>query len=167
MGVAWIPGEEILALDTIGATERVCKKLLRWSYKLSTAIASHTNDEDTREATRRSGGNTGRSGLTAEEAQLRADKKGHIGNYQYSQSLHQEILNEKAARKGHNKGYGEGAKSTKSKGQKAKGKRRIFEMSDDEKWWLGEFWSGRLRHLKDQAASKCRRIEASSFTISE
>ena len=65
------------------------------------------------------------------------------------------------------KGKGKGAKSTKSKGQKAKGKRSFFEMSDDEKWWLGEFWSGRLRHLKDEAASKCRRIEARSFTISE
>ena len=154
-------------MDTIGATEHVCKKLLRWSYKLSTAIANHTNDVDTQEATRRSGGNTGRSGLTPDEAQLRADKKWHFGNYQYAQSLHQEILNEKAARKGHNKGYGKGAKSTKSKGQKAKGKRSFFEMSDDEKWWLGEFWSGRLRHLRDDSASKCRRIEANVSTISE
>ena len=24
-------------------------------------------------------------------------------------------------------------------------------MSDDEKWWLGGVWCGRLRHLKDEA----------------
>ena len=75
--------------------------MFKWSYKLSTAIAKHTNDEETKEATRRSGGRTGRSGLTAEEAQLRADKKRHIGNYQYAQNLYQEILNEEAAQKGH------------------------------------------------------------------
>ena len=62
------------------------------------------------------------------------------------QNLHQKILNEKAARKG----KGKCAKSTKSKGQKGKGKRSFFEMSDDEKWWLGEFWCGHLRHLKDE-----------------
>ena len=63
------------------------------------------------------------------------------------------------------KGKGKGAKSTKSKGHKWKGKGSFFEMSDAEKWWLEKFWSGRMRHLKDQPASKCRRIEAKSFTI--
>ena len=63
------------------------------------------------------------------------------------------------------KGKGKGAKSAKSKGQKWKGKGSFFEMSDAEKWWLEKFWSGRMRHLKDQPASKCRRIEANSFTI--
>ena len=122
MGVTWVPAKEIKASSEIGATEHVCEELFKWSYKLGTAIATHVNDEETQEATRRSGGRTGRSGLTAEEAQLRDDKNWHIGNYQYVENPYQEILNEKAARKGDNKGYGKDAKSTKSKGQKGKGK---------------------------------------------
>ena len=41
-------------MDKIGATEHVCKELFKWSYKLSTAIANHTNDEKTRQARDRS-----------------------------------------------------------------------------------------------------------------
>ena len=129
MGVTWIPTQEILALGEKGATEHVCRRLLRWSAKLSTAIAKHTKDDETREATRCSGGNTGQSGLTAREKQLRDDKKYHIRNYEYAQRLNQEIQNWKGARKGYGKGHGKGAKSTK-------GKRSFLEMSDAEKWWL-------------------------------
>ena len=118
------------------------------------------SDEHTVEATRRSGGSTGQSGLTEEEKRHRDHKKWHIRNYEYAQKLEQEIKNWKGAQKGYGKGHGKGAKSTK-------GKRSFLEMSDAEKWWLEEFWSGRMQQLKDQAASKCRRIEAKAFTIRE
>ena len=78
------------------------------------------------EATRRSGGNTGKSGLTQEEMQNRADKRWHTKNHEYAQGLNDEIRNYKG--KG-NKGYGKGAKSTKSKGQR--GKRSFDEMTLD------------------------------------
>ena len=83
-------------------------------------------------------------------------KKRHVENYEYALGLHQEIQNAKAARKE----YGKCAKSTKSKGK------RIFEeMSYEEQWWLQDFWSGRLFENKEEAAAKCRRIEANRFTI--
>ena len=150
-----------------GATEHVCEQVLKWSYKLSEAIAKHINDEETQEATRRSGGSTGQSGLTTEERQFRDDKKWHIQNYEYAKSLHQEIRNEKAARKGYTKGHGKGAKSTKSKGQKGKRKRSYDEMSDNEKWWVERFLDGSLKRMKNEAASKSQPIEANPFTIGE
>ena len=167
MGVTWVPTEEILTSGERGATEHVCEQVLKWSYKLSEAIAKHINDEETQKATRRSGGRTGQSGFTAEERQLRDDRNWHIQNYEYAKSLYQEIQNEKAARKGYTKGHGKGAKSTKSKGQKGKGKRSFDEMSDNEKWWLEQWWNGNLRSLRDEATAKCRRIEAKAFTIGE
>ena len=41
-------------MDEIGAAEHVCKELFKWCYRLSTAIAKHTNDEKTRQARDRS-----------------------------------------------------------------------------------------------------------------
>ena len=112
------------------------------------------------EATRRSGGNTGKSGLTTEEWQNRADKSWHTKNLEYAQGLNAEIRNYKG--KG-NKGYGKGARSTKPTGQQ--GKRSFDEMTLDEQWWLDQMWNGTLHRKKDAAASKCQRVEAPRFTI--
>ena len=144
--------------DLRGATEHVCRRLLKWSFDLSEAIAKHKDDEDTLEATRRSGGNTGQSGLTAEEKRHRDHNKWHIQNYEYAQSLYQEIKNWKGAQKGYGKGHGKGAKSTK-------GKRSFDEMSNDERGWLEQLWNGNLHQMKEDAAAKCRRIQANPFTI--
>ena len=144
--------------DLRGATEHVCRRLLRWSFYLSEAIAKHKDDEDTVEATRRSGGSTGQSGLTEEEKRHRDHKKWHIRNYDYAQSLNQEIKNWKGAQKGYGKGHGKGAKSTK-------GKRSFDEMSNDERGWLEQLWNGHLYQMKEEAAAKCRRIQANPFTI--
>ena len=38
-------------------------------------------------------------------------------------------------------------------------------MSDAEKWWLEELWDGNLYQIKEEAAAKCRRVEANPFTI--
>ena len=158
MGVTWIPTEEILAVGEKGATEHVCRRLVRWSAKLSTAIANHTKDEETQEATRRSGGSTGQSGLTEEEKRDRDYKSWHRKNFEYVQSLYQEIKNWKGARKGYGKGHGKGAKSTK-------GKRSFDEMSNEERGWLEQLWNGNLHQMKEEAAAKCRRIQANPFTI--
>ena len=74
--------------------------------------------------------------------------------------LNEEIRNYKG--KG-NKGYGKGAKSTKSQGQQ--GKRSFDEMTLDEQWWLEQLWKGSLHRKKEAAASKCQRVEAPRFTI--
>ena len=81
----------------------------------------------------------------------------HNANYQYGFGLHEENKNAKAERKG----YGKGAKSTKSKGKK----RTFEEMDEHDQWWLQQFWDGRLWENKVEAAAKCSRIEASSFTV--
>ena len=75
MGITWSPTDKMFEEDLRGATEHVCRRLLKWSFDLSEAIAKHKDDEDTLEATRRSGGNTGQSGLTAEEKRHRDHKK--------------------------------------------------------------------------------------------
>ena len=158
MGVTWIPIEEILALGERGATEHICRRLLRWSYNLSTAIAKHIDDEETQEATRRSGGHTGHSGLTPDEEWFRDNKKWHLDNYEYALGLHQEIQNAKA----YKKGYGKGAKSTKSKGK------RIFEeMSYEEQWWLRDFWSGRLLQNKEEAAANAGELKPTASQSTE
>ena len=126
-------------MDLQAATEHVYKNLLQWSYNLSEAIENHKETDGTMEATRRSGGHTGKSGLTVDEVQNRADKSWRTNCYEYAQGLNEEIRNYKD--KG-NKGYGKGAKSTKSKGQQ--GKRSFDEMTLDEQWWLDQLWNGIL-----------------------
>ena len=56
------------------------------------------------------------------------------------------------------KGDGKGAKSTK-------GKRSFDEMSNEERGWLEQLWNGNLHQMKEEAAAKCRRIQANPFTI--
>ena len=84
MGITWGATEEHIIKDPHGATEHVYKGLLQWSYDMSEAIENHKESDCTMEATRRSGGNTGKSGLTPEEVQNRADKRWHIECYEYA-----------------------------------------------------------------------------------
>ena len=58
-------------------------------------------------------------------------------------------------------------KASKGRGKSKRGKKPWDRMSLDEKWWLEELWSGRLRKVLDEAEGKCHRVQAGDFRIFE
>ena len=45
--------------------------------------------------------------------------------------------------------------------------KRYNEMTRDEQWWLGQFWSGRLRAELNQAEKLTTRVQAKDFNVFE
>ena len=67
------------------------------------------------------------------------------------------------------KGKGKGKGAAKGKGKHRSGKRivpKAYEaMTSNEQWWLEEFWSGRLRRNKEEAAKLCSKVQAKDFYV--
>ena len=70
-GVTWAPTAHLNETNYDGALEHIAKKLGTWAQRIAAAREHHQADPDTKEAQRRSGGNTGVHGLTAEEVDNR------------------------------------------------------------------------------------------------
>ena len=56
-------------------------------------------------------------------------------------------------------------KASKGKGKGKRGKKSWAQMSDTERWWLQQLWSGSLRRVLDAAEAKCHRVQAGPFRI--
>ena len=39
--------------------------------------------------------------------------------------------------------------------------------NDNERWWLQELWSGRLRKEMQRAEGKCHRVQANDFVVND
>ena len=119
------------------------------------ALKLNENDKDTKEARRRSGGNTSKHGLTEDGWQHRETGRQARNNYLWTEKLHNQI----EAFEGKTPGKGKGT---------AKGKlrpRAYDDMTHCEQWWLEEFWSGRLLAEKEQAEQLCSRAQAKDFNV--
>ena len=135
--MTWVPTEEIKASDEIGATEHVCKELFKWCYRLSTAIAKHTNDEKTRQA-------RDRSEKPLEQAQ-KAEKEKRWADISWTLKLEKEVEQAKG-KKGKGKGKS-GAKNTQHP------PRCYTDMTKQEQWWLDRLWSGELHDRYKETTS--------------
>ena len=40
-------------------------------------------------------------------------------------------------------------------------------LSRDERWWLQELWSGKLRKRMQRAEGKCHRVQANDFVVND
>ena len=81
-GVQWKPPEQMLRTDFNGVIEHVAKNFALWTQKVARSITQHKKDPDTEEARRKSGNSShGKHGLTADEEQIRRERRYHRENY--------------------------------------------------------------------------------------
>jgi len=149
-GVTWAPSHPMVEANSKGAAEHVAKALVRWIERFMVAVAAHKAAPATVTARIRSGGSTGRHGLTAEEWYNRAERDRTRRDYWQTLALEDRLLA--------SKGKGAGKRGAVEHAPKT-----WEEMSWCERWWLEELWSGRLRYARDQAEGKMQRIQADDF----
>ena len=100
------------------------------------------------------------TGLTEEEARSRQERNDARSDYHWTVHLSKQLQ----ASKG--KGGGKGKKQRKdgTKGKKITPK-SFHQMSQAERWWLDELWSGRLLQRKQDAEAKCAKVQAPDFVM--
>ena len=61
---------------------------------------------------------------------------------------------------------GKGKGKSKGKGNNVSVQPKAWDhMSYNERWWLYEFWSGRLRKRMDVAEAKCHKVQTPRFRM--
>jgi hypothetical protein len=138
-GISWAPTQEMLESDFNGASEHVVKHFASWTRRLARAVSRHKSEPASQEARARSGSAFGKHGLTPEQLQDRTDRKKARSDYY----LTMPILNR----------YKEG--------------NPWHDMSQGERYWLGEYWNGNLRGAMQAAEAKCHRVQASRFFVAD
>ena len=151
-GVTWAPSPVLTNMNRDGAAEHVARQLVRWIRQVMHAIESHKNAPATVVARTRSGPSKGKHGLTDEEENDRREREEARRNYFMTVELNSRLL----ASKGKGEGKGE-------RGAAEHAPKTWREMTDDERWWLEELWSGRLKRRKERAEGKMQKIEAGDF----
>ena len=146
-GITWAPPTELLNNDINGALEHIAKHFASWTRRLARAVTRHKQDPETVEARVRSGAAPGKHGLTPEQQADRAARRKARSDYYQTVDLLNQL------------------KASKGKGKGKKGKRSWDQMSDPERWWLQQLWSGSLRRVLDAAEAKCHRVQAGPFRI--
>lgn len=157
-GVTWAPTIHMQKTDYNGALEHIAKQFGKWAQRIIRARKLHQEDPATKDAQRRSGRNTGLHGLTEEGVELRQSSKQARSDFYWAQDLRNQIL----ASKGNGKRIGKATAQGKSLPPK-----RYDEMTNDEQWWLEQFWSGILRAELHQAEKLTTRVQAKDFNVSE
>ena len=135
-----------------------CKNFAKLAQRIMKAISRHKEDPESIEARRKSGQQRGKHGLTPEEVKNREDRKRARSDYYWTIDLHNQIK----ASKG--KGKRGALEHAKGKGKSLPPK-PYKQMTYDEKWWLEELWSGRLREELDRAEALCSRVQAKDFNV--
>ena len=141
-GITWASPPALLNNDYNGALEHVATHFTSWCRRLARAVTRHKRDPKTVEARIRSGEALHCHGLTPQQVCDRAARSTARANYYLAVDLYNRL---KAA-----KGKGKGKASPKY----------WDEMSMNEKWWLNEFWEGRLLRAMHEAEGKCHRVQA-------
>jgi hypothetical protein len=155
-GIQWAPTPEMIADDYNGALEHVARHFAKWTHRVARAITRHKRSTDAEEARRRSGQSYGKHGLSIEEERARDERGKARRNYYRARELDQQL------------------RASKGKGA-TKGKRRDKQvipkpwkaLSCDERWWLQELRSGRLREKMQRAEGKCHRVQANDFVMND
>ena len=75
-----------------GALEHIALNFGQWAQRLIRARKRHLENTDTKDATRKSGGNTGKHGLTQEELRYRVARKKARIDYYWTKELDSQIL---------------------------------------------------------------------------
>ena len=146
-GITWAPTPGLLNSDFNGALEHVAKHFASWTRRLARAVTRHKRDPATMEARIRSGNAFGRHGLTPQQVQDRDERRMARKNYYWTMDLYNKL------------------KESKGKGRGKKTPKPWFDMSQNEKWWLHQLWTGQLRRELDDAEGKCHRVQAPRFFI--
>ena len=150
----------MLNADFDGALEHVARNFASWTRRLARAVNRHKHDEATLEARVRSGNTYGKHGLTPAQEQDRKDRDEARRNYYLTQELDKRLQASKG--KGQRKGKG---KTQRGASEHTFPPNTWNEMSQDERWWLHQYWNGNLLREKQHAESKCHRVEAAPFRI--
>ena len=170
-GIQWAPTPEKIRDDYNGALEHVATNFAKWTLRVARAIKRHGDEPETEEARRNSGQSHGKHGLTNEEERTRDEKVNARRNYFWAVELEQQLQASKGKGKS---GATEHTGGTGSKGA-MKGKREDKQvipkpwegLSFDERWWLQELWSDKLSDRMLDAESKCHRVQAKDFVVSD
>ena len=96
------------------------------------------------------------------QEQDRKDRDEARRNYYLTQELDKRLQ----ASKGKGQGKGKG-KTQRGASEHTFPPKPWTEMSQDERWWLHQYWNGNLLREKQHAESKCHRVEATPFRIRE
>ena len=134
-----------------------------WAQRIAKAQRLHKEDKDTKEAQKRSGGNTGKHGLTHEEWLLRETRKRSRNEYHRAQQLYREL--EKGKGNGKAKGNGKKGKGNSKANGKWNAPRAYEELTPYQQRLLQELKSGRLWKRKRESEKHCSRVQAKDFNV--
>ena len=154
-GITWAPPPELLSSDFNGALEHVANHFASWARRLARAVTRHKRNDMTQEARIRSGNSRGKHGLTEQQVRDRAARRTARTNYYFAVDLNNQL------KAGKGKGNAKGKGKTTAVFQSSP--KLWNDMREDERWWLFEFWAGRLRTAVDEAEEKCHRVQARPF----
>ena len=121
--------------DPFVATEHVGRRFCAWLKTLLEAIRNHKMQPDTMESRRRSGDTKGQHGLTRQEVADREERKRARRDLQHTIQLAKQV------------GAG----------------REWWTLSDKQKRWLRQYWSGHLHQRLRDAQAKLSPVQAPPF----
>ena len=137
----------------IGAPEHTIARFIDWILQVVKTIDTHKKEPTVEEQRRRSGDQKHKSGLTEEEKMLRKKREEARANFQYGADLHRRLELEGGKGKARGKGKHDSRLSPLA----------WNAMSQTQRWYLQEYWSGNLKKTKDQAeAQYCPKSAATS-----
>ena len=146
-GITWAPPSHLLENDHNGALKHMAQHFCRWTSRLARAVTRHKEDPATKEARIRSGKAWGRHGLTPQQVRDRADRAKARANYYQTVHLNNQL------------------RASLGRGKSKRNQKSWAQMSKSEKWWLEQYWQGRLRTAMEQAESKCHPVQAPPFRV--
>ena len=158
-GMTWAPTPELLNSTYNGALEHVAKNFASWIRRLARAVTRHKQHEATQEAQRRSGNVFRQHGLTQEELNNRKNRDEARRNYYWTLKLVKQLELYTGKRVA--------LQSTRSAPEHTIQPKSWNEMTYNEKWWIDEYYSGRLKRAMTDAEAKCHTVEAKRFSIAD
>ncbi len=159
-GMTWAPPADS---DPNGAAEHVAKHFAKWCCRIARSMRHHKEHESTHEARTRSGAAYKQHGLTQQEEKLRRERAEARRNWVWARELNQRLeISDGRGPKEKGKGKGKGIPGA-SEHQFVP--RSWHQMSWDDQWFLTEFWNGNLHRMKNEAESRCHRVETEPFRV--
>ena len=146
----------MLRTDPNGVIEHIAKNFALWTQEVARSITEHKKDPCIEEARRKSGNSShGKHGLTETEEELRRDRDYHRRNFYWAMDLNRQL----EASKGKGKGKGKTGKPVTPKA--------LEEMSNNDWWYLDEYWKGALLGAMRRAEKKCPKMQTKHYCVRE